>query len=95
MRRKSYAGTPAHRRAGCEHSKSPAAAGRNEKSLLTNFARRAASRKLSELECDGVFASLSAHCDADCQQRREDALALLKLRKNQQYYLPIFVGHLK
>src|SRR6516225_10629634 len=31
-----------------------------------------------------VFASLSAHCDADCQKRREDALALLKLRKNQQ-----------
>ena len=29
-----------------------------------------------------LFASLSAHCDADCQKRREDALALLKLRNN-------------
>ena len=29
-----------------------------------------------------VFASLSAHCDADCQKRRDDALALLKRRKN-------------
>ncbi len=50
-------------------------------------------------QCFGVrcvfFTSLSAHCDADCQKRREDALALLMLRKNQQYYLPIFVGHLK
>jgi hypothetical protein len=28
-------------------------------------------------------------------KRHEDALALLKLRKNQQYYLPILAGHLK
>jgi molybdopterin molybdotransferase len=42
-----------------------------------------------------VCASLSGYCVAYSQKRREDALALLKLRKNQQYYLPIFVGHLK
>ena len=32
----------------------------------------------------GGFASLFAHSDACFRKRREDALALLKLRKNQQ-----------
>ena len=51
------------------------------------------SRDCGRVRC--VCASLSGYCVAYSQKRREDALALLKLRKNQQYYLPIFVGHLK
>src|SRR5437867_11399564 len=49
---------------------------------LLNFARSAGLAKAFGVGVRRVFASLSAHCDADCQKRREDALALLKLRKN-------------
>src|SRR6266478_9755020 len=47
-----------------------------------NFAGSAGLTKAFGVGVRCVFASLSAHCDPDCQKRREDALALLKLRKN-------------
>jgi len=54
------------------------------------------SRKLSELEYDASSSHRFLHIAMlTAKKRREDALALLMLRKNQQYYLPIFVGHLK
>ena len=59
-------------------------------SVATGLDNMAASPEF-RTQCFGVrcvFASLSAHCNADYQKRREDVLALLKLRKNQQYYLP-------
>jgi hypothetical protein len=49
---------------------------------LLNFARSAGLAKAFGVGVRCVFTSLSAHCDADCQKRREDALALLKLPKN-------------